>query len=429
MQFVDQVEIVVKAGDGGNGVVSFRKEKFIPRGGPNGGNGGRGGDIILVADEKLNTLVDLRYKKNYKAERGGDGGSKDMHGKNGEDLVLKVPVGTMVTNSETGQVIADLAHPGQRQIVAKGGDGGRGNAAFTSSTLQAPKFAEKGEPTDEIPLILELKLLADVGLVGYPSVGKSTLISRISAAKPKIADYPFTTLVPNLGVVAIGEKSFVVADMPGLIEGAHEGAGLGHQFLRHIERTRLLVHLIDVSGFSGRDPMHDFDAINDELRAHSEKLAALPQIVALNKVDTPEAPAIIEELRPALENRGLEVFEVSALTGQGIQSLLYRLADRLDEIPKEELAPISEVVRFTVDQVTESWDVQKTGANEYTVTGRPVEILVKRTDINNEYALRRMHKQLDKMGVISRLRQMGAQHDDTVRICGMEFEFHDEAYE
>ena len=321
MQFVDQVEISVKAGDGGNGLVAFRHEKFIPHGGPSGGNGGRGGNVIIDADANLNTLVDLRYSKHYKAPRGGDGGPNDRHGKNGEDLVLRAPVGTLVIEVESGRVLADLMHDGQQFVAAKGGAGGRGNASFATSTLQTPRFAEKGEPTDEIALRLELKLLADVGIVGYPSVGKSTLISRISAAKPKIADYPFTTLVPNLGVVKVDMSSFVVADMPGLIEGAHDGAGLGHQFLRHIERTRLLVHLIDVSGLTDRDPMHDFDAINDELRLHSEKLAGLPQIVALNKVDMPDAAKIAETLRPALESRGLEVFEISALTGQGLQPL------------------------------------------------------------------------------------------------------------
>ncbi|MCE5322707.1 GTPase ObgE [bacterium] len=429
MQFVDQVEITVKSGDGGNGLVAFRREKYIPRGGPSGGNGGKGGDIVIEADARLNTLVDLRYKKHYKAGRGGDGGPNDRHGKNGEELVLRVPVGTLVYRSDTEKAIADLTHDGQRQVVAKGGEGGRGNAAFATSTLQTPKFAEKGEPTDEVSLTLELKLIADVGLIGYPSVGKSTLISRISAAKPKIADYPFTTLTPNLGVVSVGDKSFVVADMPGLIEGAHEGAGLGHQFLRHIERTRLLVHIIDVAGFSGRNPMHDFDAINDELRAHSEKLSSLPQMVALNKVDSPDAAAIVEELRPELEDRGLEVFEISALTGQGIGPLLYRIADRLEELPKEEIELAEQVVRFTVDKEADTWDVVREGDREFAVTGHAVEVMVRRTDINNEYALRRMHRQLDKMGVIKRLKDMGAQHGDTVRIAGMEFDFHDEAYE
>ncbi len=436
MQFVDQVDICVKAGDGGNGIVAFRREKYVPRGGPSGGNGGRGGNVIIKADSSLNTLVDLRYKKHYKAERGGDGGPNDRHGKNGEDLVLRVPVGTLVSvlrvkqlpEESEWQVIADLTHDGQECIVAKGGAGGRGNASFATSTHQTPKFAEKGEPTDETEVRLELKLLADVGLVGYPSVGKSTLISKISAAKPKIADYPFTTLVPNLGVVKVDMSSFVVADMPGLIEGAHEGAGLGHQFLRHIERTRFLVHMIDVSGLTGRDPMHDFDAINDELRLHSEKLAALPQIVALNKADMPDAQAIIAKLRPCLEERGLEVFEISALTGTGLQPLLYRIAAKLEELPREEEAPVEEVVRFTVEPSEETWDARKIGDRMYEVEGRAVEMLVRRTDLGNEYALRRMHKQLDKMGVIKRLKALGVEEGDSVCIHGIEFEFTDEIY-
>lgn len=428
MQFVDEVEIAVKGGDGGNGVVAFRREKFVPRGGPSGGNGGKGGSVILRADSKLSTLVDLRYKKHYKAERGGDGGPNDKSGKNGHDLVLRLPVGTVVTDADSGGVLVDLVHDGQDYIVAKGGEGGRGNASFATSTNQTPKFAEKGEPTEERRIRLELKLLADVGIIGYPSVGKSTLISRISSAKPKIADYPFTTLVPNLGVVKVDDKSFVVADMPGLIEGAHGGAGLGHQFLRHIERTRLLVHLIDVSGYSGRDPMHDFDAINEELRAYSEKLASLSQIVALNKADMPESRGIGDELRPHLESRGLEVFEVSALTGQGLQPLLYRIAERLEELPREE-EPIEEIARFTVEGIAETWEVRKVGEGEFVVEGRPVEMLVVRTDTSNEYALRRMHRQLDKMGVIKKLRDLGAKHGDSVKIRDMEFDFHDEAYE
>ena len=428
MQFVDRVEIWIKGGDGGNGIVAFRREKYVPRGGPSGGNGGRGGNITICANSGLNTLVDFRYKKHYKAERGGDGGPNDRHGKDGNDLTLPVPVGTLVMDSETGKVLADLTREGQTYIAAKGGDGGRGNASYATSTLQTPKFAEKGEPTEEVHLVLELKLLADVGLVGYPSVGKSTLISKISAARPKIADYPFTTLVPNLGVVKIEDNSFVVADMPGLIEGAHMGAGLGIQFLRHIERTRLLVHIIDVSGLTGRDPMRDFDSINSELSSHSEKLASLPQIVAFNKVDMPDAPEIISRLRPCLEERGLEVFEISALTGLGLQPLLYRIAERLKELPREVEAPVEEVVRFTVEPGEEAWEAKKTGANEYVVTGKAVEMIVARTDVNNEYAIRRMHQQLEKMGVIKKLRNLGAQHGDSVIIRGLEFEFSDEAY-
>jgi len=427
MQFVDQVEIFVKGGDGGNGLVAYRREKHKPRGGPSGGDGGRGGSVVLEAQARLNTLVDLRYKKNYHAERGHDGGPNDRHGKNGADLILRVPVGTTVIEPSTGRVLADLTQDGQQCVASKGGAGGRGNASFATSTLQTPKFAEKGEPTDEAHVILELKLLADVGLIGYPSVGKSTLIARISSAKPKIADYPFTTLVPNLGVVSIEDTSFVVADMPGLIEGAHNGAGLGHQFLRHIERTRILVHLIDVSGFSGRDPMHDFDAINEELKAHSEKLAGLQQLVALNKSDMAESREIVAQLRPELEGRDLEVFEISALTGMGVQPLLYRIAAKLEELPREE-ERTDEVARFTVDRDENTWDVRRTGDKEFVVEGRALEMLVMRTDLSNEYAVRRLHRQLDKMGVIQRLRDMGAEHGNTVRIRDLELDFHDEAY-
>ena len=428
MQFVDQVEISVKAGDGGNGLVAMRHEKYIAYGGPSGGDGGRGGNVIIEATLSLNTLVDLRYKKHYKAERGADGGPNDRHGKKGEDLTLRVPVGTLVVGAESGDVLCDLMHEGQLYIAAKGGAGGRGNASFATSTLQTPKFAEKGVPTDEIALRLELKLIADVGLIGYPSVGKSTLISKISAAKPKIADYPFTTLVPNLGVVKVEHNSFVVADMPGLIEGAHDGAGLGHQFLRHIERTRLLVHLIDVSGLTERNPMHDFDAINDELRLHSEKLASLPQMVAFNKADMPDAAAIIAELRPELESRGLEVFEISALTGMGLQPLIYRIMKKLDELPREEDAPEDEVVRFTVGPGEATWDARKTGEGEFEVDGKAVEMLVRRTDLSNEYAVRRLHKQLEKVGVLNKLRGLGVKEGDTVKIHGIEFEFTDEIY-
>ncbi len=427
MQFVDEVEITVKGGDGGNGTVAFRREKHVPRGGPAGGDGGHGGNVIIEADSKLNTLVDLRYKKLYTAERGGDGGPNNKRGKDGEDLVLKVPVGTIVHNADTGKIIADLSHEGARCVAARGGRGGRGNASFATSTNQTPKFAEKGEPAEEVRIRLELKLLADVGIIGYPNVGKSTLVSKISAAKPKIADYPFTTLVPNLGVVRIDHRSFVVADMPGLIEGAHEGSGLGDQFLRHIERTRLLVHVLDVSGLSGRDPLEDFDRINHELVAYSEKLTALPQIVTLNKIDVQGSTEIAAPVRQSLQGRGYEVYEISALTGQGLQNLIYRIADKLDSLPSAKELPVEDVVYFTVDREAENWRVTKTGDGRFQVTGKPVEILVARTDIDNEFALQRLHRQLEKMGVISALREAGAKHGDVVIIRGVEFDFWDES--
>jgi GTP-binding protein len=426
MQFVDEVEITVKGGDGGNGVVAFRREKFVPRGGPSGGDGGHGGDVILEADSKLSTLVDLRYKKRYVAERGGNGGPDNKRGKDGEDLILKVPVGTIVYDADTGKVVADLVSDGARCVAAHGGRGGRGNASFATSTNQTPKFAEKGEPGEEVRIRLELKLLADVGLIGYPNVGKSTLISRISAAKPKIADYPFTTLVPNLGVVRVDDQSFVVADMPGLIDGAHEGAGLGDQFLRHIERTRLLVHVLDVSGLTGRDPLEDFDRINHELCAYSEKLAALPQIVALNKIDVPGSAEVVDRVKPELERRGYAVHQISALTGQGVQELVYRIAETLKSLGPRETPPIEEVAYFTVDRDAESWKVTKSGDGRFEVTGKPVETLIARTDLDNEYALQRLHRQLERMGVIEALREQGAKHGDIVTIRGVEFDFWDE---
>ncbi|MGQ9454302.1 MAG: GTPase ObgE [Armatimonadota bacterium] len=426
MQFVDEVEITVKGGDGGNGAVAFRREKFVPRGGPSGGEGGHGGNVVLEADAKLNTLVDLRYKKRYVAERGGDGGPNNKRGKDGEDLVLRVPVGTVVYNADTGKIIADLTRNGARCIVARGGAGGRGNASFATSTNQTPKFAEKGEPVEEVRIRLELKLLADVGIIGYPNVGKSTLISKISSAKPKIADYPFTTLAPNLGVVQVDDFSFVVADMPGLIEGAHAGAGLGDQFLRHIERTRLLLHVLDVSGLTGRNPVEDFDRINYELASYSPKLTELPQIVALNKIDVTQPADIVAKVKMTIEKRGYKVHEISALTGAGLQNLIYRIAEVLKSLPPQ-LQPVTEeAAYFTVDQDSEKWEVVKLDNEHFEVRGRPVEVLVARTDLNNEYALQRLHRQLEKMGVIDALREQGVKHGDVVTIRGIEFDFWDE---
>jgi len=431
MQFVDEVEIEVKAGDGGNGLVAFRREKFVPRGGPAGGDGGRGGSVILEADDRLNTLVDLRYKRRYKAERGGDGGANERTGKNGEDLVIRVPVGTVVFDADTGEMLGDLVESGQRLVVAEGGRGGRGNARFATSTLQTPRFAENGDPGEERRLRLELKLLADVGIVGFPNVGKSTLISRISAAKPKIADYPFTTITPNLGVVRVDEnRSFVVADMPGLIEGAHQGAGLGHQFLRHIERTRLLVHLIDCSGTTGRDPTEDFKVINEELRTFNPKLAELPQIVALNKIDVPGALEIANSAAKSLCSDGFAVYKISGVTGEGVKELVFAIADELDKLESRQMqAHEEEVVVFKADVDTDRWEVKRTAPDEFTVEGKRVEILVARADVNNEYSLRRLQRQLERLGVIDELRRLGAKDGDTVRIRDVEFEFQDEESE
>src|SRR5512143_2071582 len=328
--FVDEAKIRVAAGGGGNGCMAFRREKFVPRGGPSGGDGGRGGDVIMEASEKHNTLVHFRFNPEYKAQRGRHGEGSNRTGAAGEDVILKVPVGTLVYDEETGELVHDFQQPNERLIVAKGGRGGRGNQHFATSTHQAPREHELGRPGEERHLRLELKLLADVGLVGYPNVGKSTLISRISAARPKIADYPFTTLEPNLGVVQLDNyRTFVVADIPGLIEGAHTGAGLGIQFLRHIERTRLLAHLVDVSEASGRDPVHDFDVVMSELASFSDGLAEKPMIVVATKMDSAQDPERVASLRSVAAERGLPFFEISSATGQGIDALKFAMADRV----------------------------------------------------------------------------------------------------
>jgi GTPase len=431
--FVDEVQIHVKGGRGGDGCVSFRREKHVPRGGPDGGDGGHGGSVVMVADPNLTTLIDFRYKRDYKAGKGESGSGNQKHGANGADVVLRVPVGTLLTDVETGEVAADFVRPAQREVVASGGKGGRGNSNFATSTHQTPRFAEKGEPPEERALRMELKLLADVGLIGFPNVGKSTLIARISAARPKIADYPFTTLVPNLGVVRMEEgESFVVADIPGLIEGAHTGAGLGHQFLRHVERTRLLVHLLDVSGLTARDPWEDFQIVNQELAAYSERLAEREQIVVLNKADMPDAAPLIPDLTARLEAEEYSVFPISALTGEGVQPLLYAVSGRLKTLPVEAPPPETEVVRFTGPE-EDAWEVEappeseteEEGPRTWVVRGKKVERVVSMTDMNNEAGVRRMQRILERMGIVTRLRNLGAEDGDTVRIGTTEFDFID----
>lgn len=425
--FLDEATIHVKAGSGGDGCVSFRREKHVPRGGPDGGDGGHGGSVVMVADPMLTTLVDFRFHRDYKADRGGNGAGNRKYGRDGGEIVLKVPVGTQVTDAETGENVADFVRPGQREIVAKGGRGGRGNVNFVSSTHQAPRHAEKGEPGEERSLRLDLKLLADVGLIGFPNVGKSTLISRISAAKPKIADYPFTTLVPNLGVVQVEPgKSFVMADIPGLVEGASEGAGLGHQFLRHVERTRLLVHVLDISGLTMRDPYEDFIIVNRELASYSERLAGLEQIVALNKADMPGAKEIVQGLRERLEVGGHSVFSISALNGEGVQPLLYALSARLDEMPVPELPEAApEGMRRYEAPRDHDWEAEAEETGLFVVRGKSLERLVAMTDMNNEASVRRLQRILEKNGIISRLRELGAEDGATVRIGSVEFDFID----
>jgi GTP-binding protein len=343
LQFIDEVLITVKAGDGGNGILAFRREKFVPRGGPSGGDGGHGGSVIFVASDHYNTLLHFRFNPEHTADRGRHGEGSNRTGRDGADLEVPVPVGTIIYNFVTGEQLVDFTAAGQRHIVAKGGRGGRGNARFATSTHQAPTEHEDGKPGELLKLRLELKLLADAGLVGFPNAGKSTLISRLSAAKPKIADYPFTTLEPNLGVVQAGARTFVLADIPGLIEGAHEGHGLGIQFLRHVERTRLLVHLVDVSDFTGRDPDHDFDVILEELRAFSEDLAAKPMIVAASKIDACQDPARIEAVKAKAAAHGLPFFAISSATGEGIEALRFAMADRIFAASEQSQAAATQV--------------------------------------------------------------------------------------
>lgn len=426
--FVDQAKIFVKAGDGGHGAVSFRREKYEPSGGPSGGDGGRGGDLIIEVDIGLKTLMDFRYKKNYKARNGDNGGTSKKHGKNGEDLILKVPAGTVIKDAETGRIIADMISKGQRLVAAKGGRGGRGNSHFATSTRQAPSFAESGRKGEEAWIVLELKLLADVGLIGFPNVGKSTILSVVSAARPKTGNYHFTTLVPNLGVVEIGEgKSFVLADIPGLIERAHEGAGLGHDFLRHIERTRLLIHVLDISGSEGRDPLEDFRQINDELVKYSEKLAEKPQIVAANKMDLPDARENFIRVKEELVKEGHEIFEVSGVTNNGLRELMYRAFEIVtqmeDEIEEESIDQTDEV-RYYKFEKDEPFKVLKEG-NVFVVEGEWIERFMERINIYQDESLKYFHKIIKKKGLINELKKMGVKDGDTIRICELEFEYYE----
>ncbi len=421
--FYDTAKIYVKGGDGGNGIVAFRREKYVPEGGPAGGDGGNGGSIIMRADPGLRTLVDFRYQRHYKAERGEHGQGKKMHGKSGETMVVRVPVGTVVRNAETGELLVDLTEADQEVVVARGGRGGRGNARYVSSVNRVPSMAENGEPGEELWLTMELKLLADVGLVGFPNVGKSTIISMVSAAKPKIADYPFTTLVPNLGVVRVADgRSFVMADIPGLIEGAHTGAGLGHQFLRHTERTKLLVHVIDMSGSAGRDPLHDLEVINRELQAYSPELAGRRMVLAANKMDLPEAQKHLQRLQAAVGEH-YEIFPVSAATGQGLETLTFRLAELLDtiEIKLEASVVAPKITRLKEDT---NFNISRE-EGIYIVYGADVERRVAMTNFDNEAALERLQHYLRKSGLEDALRKEGVRSGDTVRIGKYVFDFYE----
>ncbi len=416
--FVDQAKIYAKGGDGGNGIVAFRREKYVPMGGPAGGDGGRGGNVIFHADEGLRTLMDFKYRRHFKAERGAHGQGKNMHGAWGEDLRIKVPVGTVIRDDDNDEVIADLTVNGQEAVVARGGKGGRGNSRFVSSINKAPSYSENGEPGEERWIRLELKLLADVGLVGFPNAGKSTLIARISAARPKIADYPFTTLVPNLGVVQTrNHDSFVVADIPGLIEGAHQGAGLGHDFLRHVERTRVLLFILDAAQTEGRDVLEDYRILQAELGLHNPELLKRPFIVVANKMDIPGAAENAARLREAL---GLEISLISGVSGQGVDELLDKTYQLLCSIPPEIIIGEAPVVRRY--QSVEPF-VIKIVDGIYEVSGYRIEKLFNITNFNSDEGLLRFQQTVKKMGLEDALREKGIKEGDTVRIKEMEFDF------
>lgn len=426
---IDQAIIEVKAGDGGDGLATFRREKFVPRGGPSGGDGGRGGNVYLEVDPQLNTLLKFQYERKFAAERGHSGGSGRKTGRSGNDKVITVPPGTVartVIDGETYEV--DLVRPRQRLLAARGGKGGLGNVHFATSTHQAPRIAELGQPGEAYELELELKLIADVGLVGYPNAGKSTLLSTISAARPKIAAYPFTTLVPNLGVVEVGTQTFVVADIPGLIEGAHAGVGLGHDFLRHVERTRVLIHVVDAAGTEGRDPLDDFRQINEELRLYQPQLAERPQIVALNKLDLSAGRENLERLRKSLPVQKENVFGISAATGEGIQALLQRVAELLRELPN----PLADLPRS--NEVL-SWPVPEADPNAFTITrenggfrvrGQKIEKLVSMLNFAQPESLDRLQRNLEASGVSEALREAGIEEGDTVFIEKAELEWSEE---
>lgn len=419
--FVDQVSVYVKAGDGGNGIAAFRREKYVPRGGPAGGDGGHGGNIVFQVDEGLSTLMDFRYNRHFKADRGENGMGKGKHGKNASPYIIPVPPGTTVYDEETQRTIADLVMHGQEALIVQGGKGGRGNIRFANPRNPAPNLSENGEPGEERNIRLELKVIADVGLVGFPSVGKSTLLSVVSAARPKIADYHFTTLSPNLGVVDTEDgRSFVMADLPGLIEGAHEGVGLGHQFLRHIERTRLIVHIIDMASTEGRDPYEDFETINQELHEYDNSLGEKRQIVVANKMDMPEAQNYLDKFREQLVE-DVEIYPISTVTKVGINKLLYAIADSLAQIPKIDTGDEQVLIKPTQEDPT--FVISREDDGTFVLSGQKVERLCKMTNFESDEGVQRFARQLRQMGVDAALRERGAVDGDAVRLVDIVFEF------
>lgn len=423
--FIDKARIFVKSGNGGNGAVSFRREKYVPAGGPDGGDGGNGASVIFEVDLGLRTLMDFKYQRKYVAEHGEDGSKKRKAGRNGEDLILKVPPGTIIRDEATGLVIADLKEEGDRAVVAKGGRGGKGNQHFANAVRQAPAFARSGSDGVEKWVVLELKMIADVGLLGFPNVGKSTFLSVVTKAKPKIANYYFTTLTPNLGVVQtkFGE-SFVLADIPGLIEGAAEGVGLGHDFLRHVERTKVLIHIVDISGLEGRDALDDFDKINGELKLYNEKLATRPQVVVANKMDILEDESIFDEFKNELEGRGYKVFKMSAATRQGVDDVIAYVSELLREAEEIELVSEEEMFRPELDEVQDEGLQIDIEDGVYVVTGKSLRRIMYSVNFDDMESLQYFQKAMESQGVFDRLREMGIEDGDTVRIYEIEFEFY-----
>lgn len=421
--FIDRARIFVQSGKGDDGMSSFRHEKFVPKGGPNGGDGGQGGNVVLVADRNVNTLVDFRFRRLFKAKPGGKGEGSNKYGRNAEDLLITVPLGTIVKDEEKGQVMADLSRDGQRAIVAKGGRGGRGNWHFRTSANRTPTFAERGEPGEERWLRLELKVLADVGLLGYPSVGKSSILRKVSAAQPEVAAYHFTTLNPILGVVNLPDhRSFVMADIPGLIDGASEGVGLGHDFLRHIERTKILIHVVDVSGIEGRDPIEDYEKINAELAKYSEKLARKRQVVAANKIDLLGDSDNLERLMDYMTAHGVEVYPICAMTGEGMDKLLERVWTMLEEYVEEPDETTEEIVYKA--QNKPDFEVKRDDDGAFVITGARIENLVAMTNFDDDQSLRRFQRIWRYMELDKLLQEHGIQDGNTVRIYSMEFEYH-----
>lgn len=420
--FTDYVKIIAKAGNGGNGAISFRREKYVAAGGPDGGDGGNGGNVYFEVDPDSNTLIDFRYNKKFKAENGKNGEGAHKYGKSGDDLYIKVPIGTIIRDAKTNKVLADLSHKGQRELILVGGRGGKGNSHFATSTRQAPRFAQDGENGEEKELILELKLLADVGLIGFPNVGKSTFLSMTTSATPKIADYHFTTLEPNLGVVKTDYgDSFVIADIPGIIEGASQGTGLGIQFLRHIERTRLLLHVIDVSGSEGRNPVDDFYKINAELAKYSEKLSKRKQIIVANKIDIMQDENLYRELEKIAKENNMEIFKVSAVTKQGISELIKYISQILKTLPKEDLIEIIDKKVYTLED-EEDYKIEKENG-VFVIKGEAVERVMRRVNIADNESLYYFQKSLEDLGVNQKLKEMGIKEGDIVKINDYELEW------